>query len=170
MVIRQDRKEQILAKAVDVFAELGYYKATTARVAKEAGVTQPYVFHFFSNKEELFIAVIDRAIGRIADAFSRVEAPADQLMETMGQVFDDVMSSYRAETLLVMQAHTIPEPAIREHVRGFFSNIFSSVLEKFTAAGLPEPEAAASQFMGMGYLITVAEVLDLPQMLCFKDC
>lgn len=120
MVIRQDRKEQILAKAVDVFAELGYYKATTARVAKEAGVTQPYVFHFFSNKEELFIAVIDQAIGRIADAFSRVEAPADQLMETMGQVFDDVMSSYRAETLLVMQAHTIPEPAIREHVRGLF--------------------------------------------------
>ncbi|MBB3126119.1 AcrR family transcriptional regulator [Paenibacillus rhizosphaerae] len=170
MVIRQDRKEQILTKAVDVFAELGYYKATTARVAKEAGVTQPYVFHFFSNKEELFIAVIDRAIGRIADAFSQVEAPADQLMETMGQVFDDVMRTYRAETLLVMQAHTIAEPVIREHVRGLFSNIFSSVLEKFTAAGLPEPEAAASQFMGMGYLITVAEVLDLPQMLCFKDC
>lgn len=30
MVVRQDRIEQILAKAVDVFAELGYYKATTA--------------------------------------------------------------------------------------------------------------------------------------------
>lgn len=38
MVVRQDRKEQILAKAAVVFAEIGYYKATTTRVAKEAGV------------------------------------------------------------------------------------------------------------------------------------
>ncbi|WP_339323505.1 TetR family transcriptional regulator [Paenibacillus sp. FSL W8-0194] len=38
MVVRQDRKEQILAKAADVFAKIGYYKATTTRVAKEAGV------------------------------------------------------------------------------------------------------------------------------------
>ncbi|MFD1957105.1 TetR/AcrR family transcriptional regulator [Paenibacillus thailandensis] len=169
MAVRQDRKEQIMDKAVDVFAELGYYKATTARVAKEAGVTQPYVFHFFGSKEELFIAVIDRAIVRIAAAFERVEAPADQLLETMGSAFEDIMGTHRAETLLVMQAYTIAEPAIRDHVRERFANIHEAVLRKFTAAGLPEPKAAASQFMGMGFLITVTEVLDLPQLLCFKD-
>ncbi|MDR9855683.1 TetR/AcrR family transcriptional regulator [Paenibacillus sp. VCA1] len=170
MVVRQDRKEQILDKAVDIFAELGYYKTTTARVAKEAGVTQPYVFHFFSSKEELFIAVVDRAVGRIADAFSQVEAPADQLMETMGIAFENLMHTYRAETLLVMQSYTIAEPAIREHMRERFSTIFNWIIKKFTTAGLPEPEVAASQFMSMGFLITVAEVLDLPQMLSFKDC
>lgn len=43
----RNRKEQIIDKAVGLFAELGYYKTTTAMVAKAVGVTQPYVFHFF---------------------------------------------------------------------------------------------------------------------------
>ena len=34
MVVREDRKEQIIDKAVGVFAEQGYYKATTALVAR----------------------------------------------------------------------------------------------------------------------------------------
>ncbi|MFC6604185.1 TetR/AcrR family transcriptional regulator [Ectobacillus funiculus] len=84
MAGHEDRKEQIIDKAVGIFAELGYYKATTAQVAKAVGVTQPYVFHFFKNKEELFKAVIDRAITRIYETFTQVEAPSDRLMETMG--------------------------------------------------------------------------------------
>ncbi|WP_370621864.1 TetR/AcrR family transcriptional regulator [Bacillus sp. JCM 19034] len=46
MTPREDKKEVIIEKAVAVFAENGYYKATTAMVAKEAGVTQPMCFIF----------------------------------------------------------------------------------------------------------------------------
>lgn len=71
-------KKKLLSKRLWVFLQRGgYYKATTALVAKKAGVTQPYVFHFFKNKEELFKAVIDRAFSRIIDTFSEVGAPAD---------------------------------------------------------------------------------------------
>lgn len=164
-----DRKEMIMDKAVAIFAENGYYKATTALVAKAAGVTQPYVFHFFSSKEELFISVIDRAVERIAEAFQSVEAPADRLMETMGKAFIHILQTYRDETILVMQAYVISEPNIREHVRTTFSKIHEAVLTKFNKAGIPNPEAAASNFMGTGLLITVSNVLELPQLLYF-DC
>ena len=53
-------------------------------VAKAAGVTQPYVFHFFENKEGLFKAVIDRAFSRIYDTFAEIQAPADQLLKRWG--------------------------------------------------------------------------------------
>ncbi|MDQ0899080.1 MULTISPECIES: TetR/AcrR family transcriptional regulator [unclassified Paenibacillus] len=169
MVVREDRKEQIMDKAVGIFAELGYYKATTALVAKAAGVTQPYVFHFFKNKEELFNAVIDRAVSRIYETFSQVEAPADQLMHTIGHAFMQIMYAHRDEIIMVMQSHAISEPVIREHVREKFKIILTSIVAKFENAGIPNAEAAASQFFGMGFLITVSEVLDLPEMLCFKD-
>lgn len=168
MVVRENRKEQIIDQAVGVFAERGYYKATTAMIAKAAGVTQPYVFHFFANKEELFKAVADRAVKRIYETFTQVEAPADRLEETMGKAFIGIMNAHKDEILLVMQAHSISEPAIREHVRDKYRLIYEAVIAKFKQAGLMNPEAAASQFMATGLLITLSEVLGLPELLHFK--
>ncbi|XEC93062.1 TetR/AcrR family transcriptional regulator [Paenibacillus tarimensis] len=168
MVVREDRKEQIIEKAVKIFAERGYYKATTALVAEAAGVTQPYVFHFFKNKEELFKAVADRALNRIYEAFVKADAPADQLMETMGCAFTQIMQAHRDETIMVMQAHAIGEPLIREYVRERFRMIHATISEKFEKAGIPHPQAAAAQFIGTGLLITVSEVLDLPELIQFK--
>lgn len=51
------------------------------------GVTQPYVFNFFENKEELFKTVIERSFSRIYDTFSEVKATAYQLIQTMGSGF-----------------------------------------------------------------------------------
>jgi AcrR family transcriptional regulator len=46
-------REQLLAIARDVFLELGI-RATTAEVAKRAGVAEGTLFHRFPSKEELF--------------------------------------------------------------------------------------------------------------------
>jgi AcrR family transcriptional regulator len=164
VAVREDKKEIIIENAVGVFAERGYYKATTAMVAKAAGVTQPYVFHFFENKEELFKAVIDRAFGRIYETFAEVQAPADQLIETMGHAFEQIIQTHRDEVLMVMQAHAISDPGIREHVSRLFLNIFESLTLKFENAGIPNAKGTASQFIGTGLLITLAEVLKLPQL------
>jgi AcrR family transcriptional regulator len=169
LVVREDKKELIIENAVAVFAEKGFYKATTAMVAKAAGVTQPYVFHFFANKEELFKAVLDRAFGRIYDTFSDVQAPADQLMETMGHAFEQIIQTHRDEVLMVMQAHAISEEGIREHVRKKFLIIFESLSLKFEKAGIPNPQGTAGHFIGAGLLITVADVLDLPQLAQGKE-
>ena len=165
MAAKEDKKELIIESAVRVFAERGYYKATTAMVAKAAGVTQPYVFHFFENKEELFKVVIDRAFGRIYDTFVKVEAPADQLLETMGRGFAEIIQTHRAEVLMVMQAHTISEPGIREHSRKLYRKMFESLTMKMDRAGVPNAKVEAARFIGTGLLITLAEVLEIPELI-----
>lgn len=170
MAARVDKKELIIEKAIGIFAELGYYKATTAIVAKEAGVTQPYVFHFFKNKEELFKAVSDRAVKRIYEVFNHTEAPPEKLIETMGQAYTQLLQSHRDEIMMVMQAHAIAEPEIREHVKANFLMIHQLILEKLEQAGIPNAKKEASQFLGTGLLITVSEVLGLPQILCLDEC
>ena len=166
-----DKKEIIMDKAVAVFAEMGYYKATTAMVAKAAEVTQPYVFHFFQNKQELFKAVLDRAFYRIYDRFMEVDAPADQLVEGMGHEFFKVMNAHRDEVLMVMQAYTIPEPEIRNHVAELYDHIFDSLTLKFKQAGIKDPSTHASHFVSTGLLITLAEILNMPKLIQqIKDC
>ncbi|MCM3292964.1 TetR/AcrR family transcriptional regulator [Paenibacillus sp. MER 180] len=158
------RKDQIIDAAVSSFAEHGFYKTTTAKIAKSAGVTQPYVFHFFKSKEELFIAVLDRATEKIEEAFSSVDAPPEQFVETMGRAFGKLIETHRDEMLVTMQAFTTSEPAIRDSVRDHFTAIHQTVIRRFEQAGIPNAKFAASMFIGSGLIITMSEVLEAPNL------
>ncbi|AZN41433.1 TetR/AcrR family transcriptional regulator [Paenibacillus albus] len=164
-----NRKEQILDAAATLFAESGYYKTTTAKVAEAVGVTQPYVFHFFKTKESLYLAVLERAYQRILYAFTSVQAPPEHLQETMGNAFIELLADHRDEILLIMMAYSTPEPAIRDHTRSQFEMIYDRVLNRFTQAGLSEPQQKASSFIGFGLLIAMSETLDLPYLCRWRD-
>lgn len=164
-----ERKRQILAAAAALFAEFGYYKTTTAHVARAVGVTQPYIFHFFKSKEELYLAVLKQATERILHAFAAAEAPPERLPEAMGHAFTELLVDYRNEMLLVMTAFTIPEPAIREYTRKEFDAVYDRVKERFETAGLPNAEFLASNFIGQGLILTMSEALDLPRICAWND-
>ncbi len=58
-------RERILAVAIRAFAELGYEGATTAGIARDAGVTQPLVHHHFGSKDGLWRAAMDRVFTNV---------------------------------------------------------------------------------------------------------
>ncbi|MFS0724187.1 TetR/AcrR family transcriptional regulator [Paenibacillus sp. 1P07SE] len=165
----QNRKQQLLSAAAQLFSEFGYYKTTTAHVARAVGVTQPYIFHFFKSKEALYLAILDQAAQRIRHAFSRVDAPPEILKIEMGNTFEKLLESDRNEILLTMMAYTIPEPSIREMARGFFDQIYEDVKSKLEQAGIPNADFEASQFVGQGLTIAVSETLNLPKLLPWSD-
>jgi len=158
-------KQRIINAAIQLFAEDGYYKTTTTRIANTVGVSQPYLFHFFKKKEELYLAVLDQAEHRVIQTFLEVDVPPSQLKEAMGNTFNYLLDQHRNEILLAMTAHTISEPAIRDAVRDSFDRVHESLKKKFKQAGLPEPEQEANYFLGEGLLIAVAETIDLPKLL-----
>src|SRR3954471_13740316 len=69
-----DRRELVLAAATRAFSRGGYAGTSTDAVAKEAGVSQPYVVRIFGTKLELFLEVFERACERIRQAFEAVLA------------------------------------------------------------------------------------------------
>ena len=69
-----ERRELVLAAATRAFARSGYAGTSTDAVAKEAGVSQPYVVRIFGTKLDLFLEVFDRATDRIGAAFADVLA------------------------------------------------------------------------------------------------
>ncbi|QHT63174.1 TetR/AcrR family transcriptional regulator [Paenibacillus lycopersici] len=164
-----NRKEQILDAAATLFAENGYYKTTTAKVAQAVGVTQPYVFHFFATKESLYLAVLERAYTRILNAFASVQAPPEELQETMGRAFVELLVEYRDEILLTMMAYATPEPVIRDLTRERFEMVYERVVNRFTQAGLEDAESKASNFIGHGLLIALSETLNLPHLCRWRE-
>jgi TetR/AcrR family transcriptional regulator len=65
----EERRELILDAATLVFGDHGYAGATTALIARAAGVSQPYVVRVFGTKERLFLEVLTRSLGLLLGAF-----------------------------------------------------------------------------------------------------
>lgn len=126
------RREQILAAASRVFGERGYVGATTDQVAREAGISQPYVVRMFGSKENLFVAVLEGALVKLLDAFNGALADArrkgetrDETMGRMGAAYADLIKD-RGILLSLMQAFISGhEPVIGEHARAGFMKIYT---------------------------------------------
>jgi AcrR family transcriptional regulator len=60
--ITRTRKEQLIKAAFSVFSEKGFASATTAEIAKNAGVAEGTIYLYFKSKRELFIDVVQNMI------------------------------------------------------------------------------------------------------------
>ncbi|MEJ8547229.1 TetR/AcrR family transcriptional regulator [Brevibacillus borstelensis] len=161
-----NRKTEIISAAIEVFAEIGYYRATTAQVAKRAEISQPYIFRFFSTKEALLLAALEVSWTRVIDSFRKVveSASPEQLEKDLIRVYEDILSAHQNEILLQMQAQTIQEDSIREAMRNGFGEVRRLVLEAFRAAGIPNPEERTMLFLARGMLCNISIALNMPEL------
>lgn len=56
-----DKKDKILAAALDLFANEGYNATSTSKIAKQAGVSEGLIFRHFESKKGLLDALVDEA-------------------------------------------------------------------------------------------------------------
>lgn len=62
--IEQARRTQIIESAAAVVAELGYARASLARIAEHAGISKGVVTYHFSSKDEIFHEMVTRFFDR----------------------------------------------------------------------------------------------------------
>lgn len=55
-----ERRQQLLQVAMRLFSEKGFSGTTTKEIAQSAGVSEATVFKHFSNKDELYSAILDQ--------------------------------------------------------------------------------------------------------------
>jgi len=74
------RREEILDAAAVLFAERGYSNTDTQALIKVLHVGKGTLYRYFSSKEELFLAAVDRAMHRLRERVdAAVEGVADPL-------------------------------------------------------------------------------------------
>jgi AcrR family transcriptional regulator len=155
----EERREEILEVAVRHFAIGGLHGTSTEAIAREAGISQPYLFRLFRTKKELFIACVDRANARVRDAFRRAaaEAPEDERLKAMGQAYIDELLPDRHAVLMQMQGYVASsDPDIQAHVRGCFERLVAEVTELSGADA-----GSVWAFFAQGMLLNVTKSLDL---------
>ena len=67
----EERRHDVIQAAIEEFATFGYHGGSTERIAKAAGISQPYVLRLFGTKKALFIAALERVCDDIVQAWDQ---------------------------------------------------------------------------------------------------
>src|SRR5215207_4767511 len=154
----EERREEILAVALPRFAETGYHGTSTEVIARDAGISQPYLFRLFRTKKELFLACVDRGYAGVAQVFGEAAAGAadDERLHALGCAYEERLLPDRHALLFQMQSQTTGDPEIRAYVRDGFNELRRTVAN---LAGVPEEQTW--DFFADGMLLNVVAMLEL---------
>jgi AcrR family transcriptional regulator len=111
-----ERREQILACALEVFSQKGYHGSSIADVCARAGIGRATLYQYFDDKRDLLVALADRIEKRVEEAIATrvplripkgfvpsdveaIEFVAARFAHVLGAVFHD-----EATTRLVLRA------------------------------------------------------------------
>jgi AcrR family transcriptional regulator len=86
----QERREEILAAAKELFMTEGFTKVTTRAIAEKAGLSQTGVYLYFPTKEDILKTIGDETHDAIAAAFDRAVAGPG----TPREIFRRLIHSY----------------------------------------------------------------------------
>jgi AcrR family transcriptional regulator len=163
-----ERRRAIVEAALRVFSTGSYAGATTAGIAREAGVSEPILYRHFSSKRDLYVACLDEAWRRIRE---RIEAEIDLRGAAEGWHAIGPATMREMKVLLPslwMQAITEAgeDAEIRRFVRSHMREVhdfFAQVLRAVQADGgiHPDrnPDAEAWIFVGGSLLVSIADRL-----------
>ena len=69
-----ERREAVVEAAMAEFAAHGYEGTSTEAIARQVGISQPYVFRLFGTKKDLFKAAVSRSLSETLEAFEEAAA------------------------------------------------------------------------------------------------
>jgi TetR/AcrR family transcriptional regulator, fatty acid metabolism regulator protein len=96
-----DRRRQILAAAVKVFAEKGFHACRVGDVAEEAGVAYGLVYHYFESKEDLLETIFRTTWTEMLARVNEVEEARVPAAEAVRQVTALLLRTWRRDPDLV---------------------------------------------------------------------
>jgi AcrR family transcriptional regulator len=69
--IDKEKQERIINAAIDEFSSLGYDKASTNNIVKNAGISKGLLFHYFGSKKKLYIYIYNYCFDLIMEQFKK---------------------------------------------------------------------------------------------------
>jgi AcrR family transcriptional regulator len=156
---REQRRQQVLAAALDVFAGSGYHSASMDEIAERAGVSKPVLYQHFPGKLDLYLALLDAGIDELmAAARAALSGTTDNATRVAAMVnaYFDFVENPNGAYRLVFEGDMSNEPAVRQRVDAAdltLAQMSAAVISEDT--GLAESEALLIA-SGMQGLVHVA--------------
>ena len=146
-----DKYHRILEAAIKVFAELGFFQATIAQIAKEAGVADGTIYLYFKNKDDILVQFYQYKTRQIFERFREaVNQPktAEEKLRCLIQVHLQEFQNdrnmaivYQAET---HQNHRRGDENIKE-----MSKMYRDIIAEVVELGQEEGTIRKDLYLGL---------------------
>jgi AcrR family transcriptional regulator len=93
--IREEQKRHIIQSAVKVLARKGVGATKMADIAAEAEVSYGLVYHYFSNKEQIFSELLEEALERGSGNLQRALETSGTSWDRLQMFVTDALQSFR---------------------------------------------------------------------------
>lgn len=161
-----ERRESVIRAAMHEFARGGYYGTSTAAIAQRVGVSQPYLFRLFPNKQAIFLAAVDRCLTETRQVFAEAAEglEGEDALHAMAEAYTrliaedpDKLQMQLQTYVAVAAADAAGEPEFGEMVRAGWMELWDTV---HLPLGGDQKETAT--FMAFGMLINTLAAIRFP--------
>ena len=153
-----ERREAVLTAAAREFARKGLHGASTDAIAKDAGISQPYLFRLFGTKKELYLVTAARAMEETYQAFERASRgkTGEEALHAMGDAYMGLIENRQRLQLMLQCFAGCDDPDVREGVRRVWRDLVE-LAERVSG----EPPEVVSAFFAKGMLLNVVNAMQL---------
>ncbi|MCC3862170.1 TetR/AcrR family transcriptional regulator [Pseudemcibacter aquimaris] len=144
-------KEKILDTALKLFAVNGYHKTSINQIAIDAGVSKGLTYNYFRSKEELLLAIINRATDQmmiVADDMTADESFEETLKTSLDQFIAFLTEN---KEYLTFQLSLLFQPDLKEIVKEPLTRRAEELLKQtvimFEKAGINDAKLIARGFL-----------------------
>src|ERR1044072_3343847 len=131
-----ERRESVIRAAITEFARGGYSATSTEAIAKRVGVSQPYLFRLFPNKQAMFLAASGRCFAETRQVFAKAAEglEGEEALHAMARAYQVLVADDPDKLLMQMQTYAAVAAAeaagdheFGESVRAGWLELFASV-------------------------------------------
>ena len=110
----EETRNTILRTAHQLFMEYGFRAVSTRQIADACGLTQPALYHYFSDKQDLYFAVVKESIAKSRAGLERIAHRNESVPERLRLAARFLVSTNRID--IGMMLHDI-EHELNERAR-----------------------------------------------------
>jgi AcrR family transcriptional regulator len=154
-----ERRRAVVAAAIECFGRKGFYGTTTHEIAEWVGISQPYLYRLYPNKEALFAAAVDHvSVVMTETLLGHAPAPGGSAaaLEAARVAYAALVADRIILRFLMHANCAADEPLVGEAVRRCYAKQVGTVRQL-----LGDDADAVRRWFGAGMLDNVVAVLGL---------
>jgi len=165
-----ERRQEIIRAAMEVFARNGFGGSTTREIAENAGISEAMIYSHFRNKQDLYTAIIDEKLQESEPLYYPLDAMKNK---DDPRVFMTIVSNYlrrhsedttflRLLLFSALEGHELASMFVAGPVRKYFEFLADYIGERIDDGALKpiNPEITSRCLLGMvHYFVLLRQIL-----------
>ncbi len=151
-------RDEILEAAAQIFRQKGYHAASMADIAQAVNLQKASLYHHVSSKQEILLALLDRAldilIARLEKVLAESQSPAEKLRQAVRSYVEILVEHRDLATVLLIEFRALEESLRQQHVprRDAFEALWRDLILEGIQVGdfaTTDPSLAVKGMLGM---------------------